>query len=67
MLNASPFSRGASVDIQDGSGFTALEKAIYKLSGPLEILTEYYLVSGRVEEIEVAKAKYKKLSKKKRA
>lgn len=57
-------TRGASVDIQDGSGFTALEKAIYsKLSGPLEILTEYYLVSGRVEEIEVAKGKVQKIIK----
>lgn len=52
--------RGASVELVDKEGFNALERAIYaKLSGPLEILTEYYLVSGRMDEIEVAKEKVK--------
>ena len=55
-------TRGASVNIEDNSGFTALERALYSnLSGPLEILTEYYVVSGKMEEIAIAKKKIEKL------
>jgi ankyrin repeat protein len=55
-------TRGASIDIEDNSGFTALERALYSnLSGPLEILTEYYVVSGKMDEIGIAKKKIEKL------
>jgi ankyrin repeat protein len=47
---------GAAYDIIDKDGVTALERALLtKMSGPLELLTDYYIMHGRMDEIDVAK------------
>ena len=47
---------GANVDIRDDQGFTALERAIdLGLSSSLEILTDYYVASDRMDDVVAAK------------
>ena len=49
---------GADVDIVDYQGFNALERAIdLNLSSSLEVLTDYFVSSGRIDDVVAAKDK----------